>query len=355
VTRAAELRAAAPGRRLLRDPAPWLWIGVIALALVQAAALDVGDQPLRAAARAVLPIVVLVRGRARWVDRDDVRGRRWLVVLGAAQVVLAVWAVQSFARALPAGVGEPSGFYRVKVLVSTPLGDHNTAAGLLLVGVVATVVLAQEDRRWWAGVVLTTAGVVACLSRGAALVLLVVGLASFAPGVRRPVAAATTAVAAVALVLVSVLAVGLDASPPAGAAVPDGPLGTSVVGRVDLAERGVALLVEHPALGVGLGGFGDHAEGLPPPNDHAHNTFAQAGAEGGVTYLLLTAGVVLLLAWRGWHQPVGWRRDVTLLGGAALVTHGLIDVLSGLVGNELLLAVLLALAAPRPEGATGRR
>lgn len=73
----------------------------------------------------------------------------------------------------------------------------------------------------------------------------------------------------------------LDASPPPGAHVPEGPIGTSVLGRVDLAVRGFEAFAERPALAVGLGGFADEATDLPPPNHHAHNALAQAGAEGG--------------------------------------------------------------------------
>jgi hypothetical protein len=57
---------------------------------------------------------------------------------------------------------------------------------------------------------------------------------------------------------------------------------------------------------------------------------------------------VLLLV-RAWRQPHGWRREVTLLGGVALLAHGQIDILGGLLGYELLLAVLLVLATGGSE------
>lgn len=336
--------AAAGFGRVRRDPAFWLFVAAVGLGGVQTAVLDVGARPLRAAVPYAVAALVVAVGLVRGVDRDEARGRRWLVGLAVVQVALAVWALQAFLRGLPAGIGEPSGFYRVKLLVTTPLGDHNTVAGLLLVGVVATVVLTRDDPRWWIGVAVTATGSVACLSRGAAVALVVVALASWVIGTRRRIAVALTAVALAILGAVSVLAVVLDASPPAGAHVPDGPIGTSVLGRVDLVVRGVEVFADHPVVGVGLGGFVEEAGDLPLPNDHAHNAFAHAAAEGGAPMLLLVVAVTVLLAWRALRQPRGWRREVTLLGGAALVAHAQVDVLGGLLGYELLLATLLAVA-----------
>lgn len=350
MTAAEAPRVAAGVGRVRRDPAFWLFLAAVAIGGAQAVLLDVGGRPLVAAVPYAVAALVVAIGRTQRVDTDEGAGHRWLVGLGAAQVVLAVWALQAFLRGLPAGVGEPSGFYRVKLLVTTPLGDHNTVAGLLLVGVVATIVLAQQDARWWWGVAATAAGSVACLSRGAAAVLLLVAIGSWLVGTRRRVALALTATAVVVLGAVSALAVVLDASPPAGAHVPEGRIGTSVLGRVDLAVRGFEVLADHPVLGVGLGGFEDEAADLPPPNHHAHNALAHAGADGGVPLLTVTVGLYGLLAVRGLRQPRGWRREVVLLGGAGLVAHAQLDILSGLLGTEVLLAALLMLTAREPGG-----
>jgi hypothetical protein len=328
-----------------RDPVAGAFLAVVVVAAVQAATSGAGG-PLRAAVPYAAAGGLVVLGRRCGVARDEGRAVAWLTATAAVLALLGVWAIVRFLWALPAGPGEPAGFYRVKVLVTTPLGDHNTAAGLLLVGVVATVVLLERDRRWWAGVLLTSGGVVACLSRGAAAVLLAVGLAGMLVAVRRPVAAKVAAVGAAVLALVAGLAVVLGAAPPPGAAEPEGPIGASVLGRVDLVVRGFEVLGDHPWLGVGLGGFGAETTDLPPPNDHAHNTFAHAGAEGGVVVLAAVLLIVAIVAWRGWRTAPGWRRDVVLLGGGALVAHGQIDVLGGLLGTELLLAVLATLAAP---------
>ncbi|WP_052664298.1 O-antigen ligase family protein [Nitriliruptor alkaliphilus] len=348
---AAEARRVPVGLdRVLGDPALWLFLGAVVLGGTQTVVLHAGARPLIAALPYAVAAVVVALGQSLRVGLDAARGHRWLVGLGVAQVALALWALQAFLRGLPAGIGESSGFYRVKLLVTTPLGDHNTVAGWLLVGVVATIVLAQQDSRWWWGVAATVAGSVACLSRGAAAVLLLVAIGSWLVGTRRRVALALTAAAVVVLGAVSALAVVLDASPPAGAHVPEGRVGTSVLGRVDLAVRGFEVLADAPALGVGLGGFEDEAVDLPPPNHHAHNALAHAGAEGGVPLLIVTLGVYALLARRGLRQPRGWRREVTLLGGAGLVAHAQLDILSGLLGTEALLAALLALAGSSGRG-----
>ncbi len=337
-----------------RDPALALYVAVPVVAAVQIAVLDVR---LGRTVLATLPFVVAaaVIAAGRRFGAGERRGRRWLVGLASGEVVLAAWATVAFVRALPAGMGEPSGFYRVKVLVTTPLGDHNTAAAFLVVGVVATVVLARDDQRWWAGTAVTTLGLVACLSRGAAIVLLLAGLGGLVARVRPRVALAVAAAGLVSVAAITGLAVALDASPPVGegAAVdPDGPVGASVAARADLVGRGLALTRDHPLLGVGLGGFGDRATDLPPPNGHAHNTVAHAGAEGGVPLAAIAVGLATLLAVRALRLPSGWRRDLTVLGGAALVGHSQLDIVWGTLGAEALLAALLVLAAP--GAGTGR-
>lgn len=351
MTAAAKV-GAADGPGVLRDPAAWLFGGVVAVGLLQLALLDLPTgRTLTALAAPTAAVAVVTLGHWTGAGRDDGAGRRWLTWLAVLECGLALWAIAAFLVALPVGVGQPSGFYRIKVLVTTPLGDHNTAAGLLLVGVVATAVLVEEDRRWWAGVALTTVGIVACLSRGAAVVLLASAVGAVVVGTRRGVGRRLLTAGLAAVALVTVAATVLDASPPPGADVPEGWAGTSVVGRLDLAARGIDVALDHPLLGVGLGAFGDHAADLPPPNDHAHNAVAHAAAEGGAVLLALVVALVVLLAVRGLRAPSGWRRDVAVVGGAALVAHAQIDVLGGLLGTELLLAALLVLVTPSPLGA----
>jgi O-antigen ligase len=322
-----------------------LYLGVVLLALVQAVGFGEPRRTLVAALPALVAAAVVVAARWHRADVDEGRGRRWLLGLAGAQVALATVAIVGLLVALPAAFRGDAGFYDVKVRVVTPLGAHNTVGGLLLVGVVATAVLAQDDRRWWAGTVVTTLGVVASLSRGAALVLLVAGLTSRLLGTRRRVAVAVTVAGVVALVVVSLLAATLARDPDPSRPPSEGVVGESITDRLYLVERGLELLVEEPLLGVGLGGFGERVAEVPFPSHHAHNTVAHAGAEGGVPYAAIVVGLSVLLLVRAWRQPPGWRREVGLVGGGALLLHGQLDVLAGLLGYEVLLAVLLVLTA----------
>jgi hypothetical protein len=235
--------------------------------------------------------------------------RRWLAGLVVAGGVLAAWLLVGFLAALPDGIGAPHGFYRVKVQVTSPVGDHNTAAGLLLPPLVAAAALAARDRRWLAGLLLVTLGVAATLSRGAVVVLLVVAAGAWVVSSGRRIRVLLASAAGAALVLVLGVA-ALDASPPPDGPQSEGVVGASVVARADLVVRGLEVGLDRPLAGVGLGGFGEVARDLPPPNDHAHQLFAHAFAEGGV--ILLTVAVSCprscWCAWAGCGQSaVGMR------------------------------------------------
>jgi O-antigen ligase len=269
---------------------------------------------------------------------------RWSAGLALAGVLLASWLLAGFLRALPEGLASAAGYYRVKLLVTSPLGDHNTAAGLLLVPLVAAVTLAVRRAGWWVAVAVVTAGFVAALSRGAALVLLAVAVAGGWLASSRRVAVALGAVALLAAGAVIGLAAVLGAAPPPGAAAGVGPFGTSVLGRVDLAVRGAELTAAEPLLGVGFGSFATHAADLPVPNDHAHQLVAHAGAEGGLFTALAVLVVSVLLLLRSGRLPRTPLRDAALLGGGGLLVHAQIEILGGLPAYEVLVAVLLGLA-----------
>ncbi len=345
--RKAGRRAAVPARptaaEVRADPVVLAYLAAVVLAGVQALVLDDTGTILRAGVPFLLALAVAVGVRAGG-PRDPETLTRWLRALAGAGVLLAVWLLGAFLGALPTGIGEPGGFYRVKVAVVSPVGDHNTAAGLLLPGIVAAAVLAAGEARWRAGLAATTLGLVATLSRGAALVLLGVGLVGLVVASSRRVKAWLVGAGMVATAGVLALAVVLDASPPPGAEG-QGPWGASVLGRVDLAERGLEVGIANPVLGVGLGGFEEAAEGLPPPNDHAHQVFTHAFAEGGVVLLLVSLAVPLVLARRVATLQAGPARDVALLGGLGLVVHAQIEILGGRAGYEVLLALLAGLAA----------
>jgi hypothetical protein len=331
-----------------RDAAVLAYAAALLLAAVQAAVLGAPARTLQAAVPYAVGLAVILTLRA--VGPASARGpaeATWLRAVAWASLALAGWALATFLVALPGQLGEPHSFYRVKVAVSTPLGDHNTAAGSLLVGIVACAVLAAQDRRWLAGSAVVALGLIATLSRGAAAVLLLVALlgtwVASARAVRMVLAGSAVVVGAGVLLAAAVL----DASPPPGAPDPDGPVGASIVGRADLAARGVAVGAANPVLGTGLGSFEEQATGLPPPNDHAHQLFAHALAEGGVPLLVVAVVLPLVLAVRGWRWRVGPTRELVLLGGAALVGHAQLEILGGRLGYELVLAALAGLVTPR--------
>lgn len=337
-----------PWVRALRDPVALAYLAAVVLGLTQAAVLNEPERTLPATAPYLLAWLVAIA--VRLVGPRDGRGLEWWVQgLTVAGAVLSVWLLATFLTALPEGVGQEHGFYRIKVSVTSPVGDHNTAAGLLLPAVVAAAACAARDRRWVVALGVTTLGLVATLSRGAVLVLLVLALLAARIASERGLKRAllTSAVAATGLLVGLTLL--LDTSPP-GVDLPEhGHLGASVLGRIDLAERGVELGLANPLLGVGLGGFAQQADDLPPPNDHAHQLLAHAGAEGGVVLLLVAVAVPVLLAVRVLRLPAGRGRDVLLLGGLGLVAHAQVEILGGRPGYEVLVAMLASLAVVRAE------
>lgn len=334
------------GRGALGDPVVLALVAAVGLALVQAVALGPPGRILSAAVPYLLALLVVagvrVAGPRRPADEDV-----WLRILAGGGLLLAVWLLGAFLGALPTGLGAPAGFYRVKLAVTSPVGDHNTAAGLLLPAVVAAAVLAAREVRWRAGLAVLALGLVATLSRGAVLVLLTVVVVGWACASSRRVAAWLLGAAAAATGGVLGFASLLDAAPPGQGALVEGSsrLGASVLGRLDLAERGLEVGLRHPGLGVGLGRFSEVAGDLPPPNDHAHQLLAHALAEGGVVLLAVAVLVPVVLLARAWRRPAGPLRDVTLLGGLALLAHAQVEILGGRAGYEVLVALLAGLAA----------
>jgi hypothetical protein len=346
-------------RRPPADVAAAAFLVAALLAGVQAVLLDDPVRTLRAGVPylAAFAVVVVVRAVG---PRSDDELTPWVRGLAVAGTLLSMWLLGAFLGALPLHLGEPSSFYRIKVAVTSPVGDHNTAAGLLLPTIVACAAMAVREPRWRAGLAATSLGLVATLSRGAALVLLVVAVVGWLVASSRRFAAWLLAAATVAAAMMFTLALVLDASPSADVETPDGVLGASIVGRLDLAERGIEVGFEQPWIGVGLGGFAEAADGLPPPNDHAHQVFAHAFAEGGVWLLGVALVVPVVLARRVLELPAGPGRDVLLLSGLGLLAHAQMEILAGRIGYEVLLALLVGLAGslgdvpdPRPGARAG--
>jgi O-antigen ligase len=104
--------------------------------------------------------------------------------------------------------------------------------------------------------------------------------------------------------------------------------------RVELARAGIAMMVDHPLFGVGLGQFQSVEFHYNPmlmsfeANPHvAHNTYVQLGAEGGIPTLFLYLAIlgVTLSTCRSARKMPGVSEDVAALALALQV--GLIGIM----------------------------
>lgn len=357
-----------PRRRPSVDPAA---VGYLLLTVVAVAQVVVGRASADDVVAFALPAAVLVV--AWWWGAAGRPAAPGLAVraLAVAAAVLAAWAVVAFVIALPSADGA-DGFYDVKVQVTTSVADHNVLASLLLVGLVAAAWL--RGPAGWLALAVVTLGLGATLSRGAAIVAVVVAMVVAAgawllPAVPRtrnstvpPLhvgrsvelrrVAGRLAVGAIGALGLVLLAAWL-----LGAAVPEGDGPTSVASRGQLWRAGVTAIAEEPLVGVGLDGFSEVAsrEMVADPRDHVHSLPLHAAATVGVPAAVLYLGLWVLLAVRGWRHPDPRVRALALLGGGALFLHGLIDETAFRLPVELTLAVLLAVSAPvSTSAATGR-
>ncbi len=304
----------------------------------------------------VLALPTLVRGDTAvdgmGADLDDGPvddAGRSLRAVAMTGLVLAIWTLLDAALSLVAHGGDPFAFYAVKVDVDTPLAAHNILASILLVALVAVALRAAEDRRWSVALVVTALALGATLSRGAALVAIA------AAAVAALVGAGRRTVGLLGAGAVMALAVVLGGAAVLGADVPDPGGPTSVVSRTQLWRAGLDAIAREPVVGVGVDGFRAVAAevGTADPRDHTHSVLLQAPATLGVPAGLLYLGLWVLLAWRGCTHPDRRVRSLVLIGGAALFGHGLVDETSLRPSVEVLVAILLAVAAG--DGGVGVR
>lgn len=93
--------------------------------------------------------------------------------------------------------------------------------------------------------------------------------------------------------------------------------------RVALWHESLAMMIEHPVTGVGVGGFQVFSPTARSDRDArwAHNSFLQQGAETGVIGLIL---LVLLFLWGfAWLATTTTPDAVTVLGAVALAGLGI--------------------------------
>ncbi len=212
-------------------------------------------------------------------------------------------------------------FFRVNSL----FWDPSMYGRFLVVAILATLVLIVLGlaRRWHpalvAGIGASWVGLLFSYSQSsfAALVAGILVLVGVAWRARAFAAVAATAVALV----------GLGASGPAV------PLADGIGSRGRLVSNGLEIAVEHPVLGVGLGGFKQaYAERLAltrraPPKAASHTTPVTVAAETVFPGLLAFAWLVGAAAWAAFRRPrdgatlpraTGWAAGLAVV---AIVVH----------------------------------
>lgn len=264
----------------------------------------------------VLPFALLavVLSRLPW-DRRALIGLTGL--LGGMAVLFAAvgiwqWAARDIFWNPKVIVGNIYGsFFRVNSL----FWDPSIYGRFLVVAilVVLAIVLLRVRPRWdlWlaAGILLVWVGLLFSFSQSsfAALMAGILVLAILAWR-WRTVAAVALAGAAIASVGFTWPMIG-GLEPPVVAGESSG-LDRATAGRAQLVENGIRVAVEHPIVGVGVGGFEDaYAARLglnrAPPSAASHTTPVTVAAETGVVGLVLFAWLVAA------GIVVAFRRNVT--------------------------------------------
>jgi len=126
--------------------------------------------------------------------------------------------------------------------------------------------------------------------------------------------------------------------------------------RKNMASDALRMWRDHPLLGVGLGDFETaypHYQSFPSDLwiDHAHNDYAEAGAETGVVgaVLILSAlALFLRLAFRDWGNALrshaGWIRFGAAVACCGMLGHSLGDFNLHIPANAAWFAVLAGIA-----------
>jgi O-antigen ligase len=127
--------------------------------------------------------------------------------------------------------------------------------------------------------------------------------------------------------------------------------------RAVVARNTLGLFRQHLWFGTGLGSFQvaySQVQGFATDlvYDHAHNDYAEALAETGLTGGILIAAALLIffrLAWRnvrsGFLLERGWMRLGAFLGCAGLLVHSLVDFNLHIPANALWFSALATVAA----------
>lgn len=313
-----------------------LVVGIQVLVLPEPLEIATGASRFGTALLVLLGLTQLSGGEAtpRW---------RWPTLLAVFGAVLGVLVVVDLVGALL----DPDlvTYYDVKNAVVTPLGASNYLAAFLLVATIAGAVswYGSRERIVLAATVLSGLGLVATLSRGAFAAAIVVVVVAAVGRRRERLAAGIAAAAAVVLVGLPLLA-GIVGG------IGDVPGVSALLNRQEQFVASWDAFTDEPVLGVGLNRYQEAVSlGLEQPHDNAHNLLLHALAETGLLGAVVYLTIWVLLIRRAWRLPAGAERTALLLALLGLGLHAQIEALAFTGSVEVLLAVLLAVAARAPD------
>jgi O-antigen ligase len=186
--------------------------------------------------------------------------------------------------------------------------------------------------------------------------LVILGAHALSPALRGPRRRARTLAVALVVLAAAALPVAMRGTGRLATAPEDvsrelaGDAGRPAVWRAT-----VAMAIDHPVLGTGLGTFGQvfpryRGDGAQLAYAHAHQDYlewiSETGLLGGVVALLIATGLALALtrALRHAHSPMDRALILGVAAGlAAIALHGLADFNFHIPANALLAAVLIGI------------
>jgi putative inorganic carbon (HCO3(-)) transporter len=291
----------------------------------------------------------------RWLT--IVYGQLTLMALAFAAIGLYQWLTRDVfwnPRVIIGNAYAP--FYRVNSI----FWDPSIYGRFLVVAILASLVLAVHgtSRRAWAAAGAVAAAWVGLLlsfsqSSFGALIVGALAVAAFGWGVRRAVAVG------VALAVVAVASLAL---PQVREEILGGGLDRATSGRAGLVSNGVRIAADHPAGGVGLGGFkrayGERVglRGEDPSRAASHNTPVTVVAETGIVGIALFAWLLTVafgLPFRRASRSFAGR--VSLIVGVALMAIAVHSLFYNAFFEDPMVWALFGLGAVAYAWRTGRK
>ena len=331
-----------------RRPGPMDLVGAflaLALGAWLAAAAARGGQPV---GRALVPWAtgVMAYVTARLLARFG----GWVVPLGltiaAATVAVTEWSTLDDRLTGPIGYANATAaFFVVAAFAAAAVATEAPLEPLRIAGGLATPLFAVVP--WLNG------------SRAAALLTLLLIPVAVARGPAVAQWILRGSLVALPLLVLATVVLGVLAGTPREDSSADRLIEATVSSRrLELWGDAVTLTVQHPVLGVGIGGFREESPTARafPDKGYAHSAFLQVAAETGIP------GLALVLALVGWALLRASGPDVTtrvawpLVAGVAVLLHAGMDYIlhypAVIAGGAAMLGSV-ALSGAHPDEMTG--